>query len=216
MGEDMRYPQCLEVAVRFYSQAADTFHEKTKHWQGIEHMDRFISLLPNSSLPVVDVACGVGRDVDYFMDQKVLAYGIDATLRMVQFARDSFPGCVFEMRDMLSYRYGVQSHRGVWASSCLQEVPKNMLGGFIGKLSTALVPGGVLYSNYRVGDSESVVESSEYGQPAPRLMALHSMAEVDGYLSAHGFEVLSSVDYKIEKHGKVQHKARVFARLKKE
>jgi len=121
--------------------------------------ERFLKhLKPNSR--ILDAGCGSGRDSLAFkkMGHRVVAF--DASPEMVAIASknlsQSVLHCTFQE---ISFR---EEFDAVWACASLLHVPKRELSEALGKLTSALVSGGILYASFKHGNGERFADDGRF------------------------------------------------------
>ena len=121
--------------------------------------ERFLKhLKPNSR--ILDAGCGSGRDSLAFkkMGHRVVAF--DASPEMVAIASknlsQSVLHCTFQE---ISFR---EEFDAVWACASLIHVPKKELPAALGKLVSALVPGGIPYASFKHGNGERLADDGRF------------------------------------------------------
>ena len=80
-------------------------------------LDVFLTYVPKEGR-ILDMGCGAGRDVDYFVQKGYYAVGIDISNEMIKHARTHFQG-EFLISDVTETQLPEKSFDAVWSSSAL-------------------------------------------------------------------------------------------------
>ena len=112
---------------------------------------RFLPLLPPAGR-ILDAGCGSGRDLRAFAEMGYRATAFDASPALIALAEAYAGQPVFRARFQdIDWQ---ESFDGVWACASLLHLPASELPDALGRLSTALVPGGVMYASFKYGHGE--------------------------------------------------------------
>ena len=133
----------------YYNERAQEFAAQTADVEFSQMQDRFLALLPAGGR-VLDMGCGSGRDAKYFVARGFEVEATDGSPALAAIAtqRAGIPVRV-ELFEELS---ATEAYDGVWACSSILHAPKAQLPGILGRIATALKPGGVLYTSFKLGD----------------------------------------------------------------
>ncbi|MGF0521827.1 class I SAM-dependent methyltransferase [Agrobacterium pusense] len=115
------------------------------------HLETFLSQLEKGA-SILELGCGGGQDSEYMLAAGFDVHPTDGTpdIAKAAEARLGIPvrTLLFENIDE------VGRYHGVWANACLLHVPRPALRGIIGRIHTALKPGGVFYASFKAGEAE--------------------------------------------------------------
>jgi 2-polyprenyl-3-methyl-5-hydroxy-6-metoxy-1,4-benzoquinol methylase len=135
----------------FYDQYAEAVFTQTVAIDASAVRRRFTDRLP-SGASILDAGCGSGRDARAFADQGFQVAAFDASEAMVALARQ-YTGLPVRQAWFQDLTDRAAFH-GIWASASLLHVPMREEVNVFQRLERALVPGGVLYASFRLGDGE--------------------------------------------------------------
>ncbi|MDY6765740.1 MAG: class I SAM-dependent methyltransferase [Candidatus Nanohaloarchaea archaeon] len=146
--------------------------------------DYFLSHVPGHR--ILDLGCGHGRDVAYFVEQGYEAVGIDLAAAMVAYAQDQQQGTFYEM-DMRDLAFDPDTFDGVWASASLFFLPPEDVPPVLAGVRRVLTDHGVLQANFKRGTGRYVKD--RWGDA---VVEYHfSDAEIREMVQSAGFEVRS-------------------------
>jgi len=94
---------------------------------------------------LLDLGCGPGRDLAWFRAAGHRAMGLDGSARFVAMAQAT-SGCPVLHQDLRLLRLADRSLDGIFASASLFHMPLALLPTTLRTLSSALRPGGVLFT----------------------------------------------------------------------
>lgn len=115
------------------------------------HLDAFLDRL-KSGARVLELGCGGGRDAARIAERGFDLDATDATPAMVRKANQRFDVGARVMRfDELEAREACDA---VWAHACLLHCTRAELPRVLGRIRSALVPGGFHFANYKLGDAD--------------------------------------------------------------
>ena len=135
----------------YYSTNAITFSEGTVSVDFTTTQERFLQYLaPGSS--ILDFGCGSGRDTKYFAERGYKVTATDGCAELVALASE-YSGLPVKQL-LFSDLAEVEAYDGVWACASILHLPKVELVDVLQKITTALRPGGYLYTSFKYGDFE--------------------------------------------------------------
>ena len=115
--------------------------------------ERFLARLgPNPC--VLDVGCGVGRDMAWMEARGAQVTGIDLSAGMLDLARKTVCGPLLRM-DMCRLALPMGQFDSVWCCASLLHVPKARAAEALVEMRCVLVPGGTLYLGLQEGEGET-------------------------------------------------------------
>lgn len=135
----------------YYRQNAQRFFTDTASVDMSALYPPFVKCLPPGAR-ILDAGCGSGRDVKAFSEMGFDVEAFDASVELVELARQLSGKPVAQMRfqdvDM------VERYDGIWCCASLLHVSEAELPGVMTKLAMALKHGGVGYLSFKHGRGE--------------------------------------------------------------
>ena len=114
---------------------------------------RFTSLLP-AGARILDLGCGSGRDTRAFI---AAGYRVTATDGSAELCRLASELCGVPVRhELFQDLADVSAYDGIWACSSILHLPRPQLADVLGRMERALVPRGVVYTSFKLGDHEGM------------------------------------------------------------
>lgn len=157
-----------------------------------EYLQIFLESLPPNSA-VLDIGCGFGNYVRYYLDQDLDAYGIDISETMLREARRMLPNNRVFAMDMHHLTFHNESFNGVSAVTSLLYTNKLQLREILVQVNRILKGKGKLFLVMLEGASEGV-EKEEHGSIACNTYtAYYTAQELQSILEETGFAVEHSV-----------------------
>ena len=145
--------------LKYYNENAEKYYEATKNGDMSGVYGRFLCLLPDKAY-ILDFGCGSGRDSKYFLEKGYIVKAIDGSQKLCELASHNIGQDVECMRfDELSDKL---TYDGIWACSSILHVEREKLPAILRKMLEALKVGGIIYTCFKIGDSELVQEGKYY------------------------------------------------------
>lgn len=136
------------TTIDYYNCNAQIYYERTVSADMSEAQERFAKYVrPNGC--IVDVGCGSGRDIRYFLDAAFEVEGIDASEELCQHARE-FTGAPVVCTTIQAWRPG-RCYDGIWANASLLHLTMEEIRAFIARLPELLAENGVAYMSFKSG-----------------------------------------------------------------
>jgi len=168
--------------IRHYEANAQAFWEGTKDHDVSQNLAAFLGACKTgSSLDILDLGCGPGRDVRYFQSIGHRPVGLDGSAAFCQMAAQ-LTGCPIWQQDFLDLDLPAQAFDGIYANASLFHVPRQRLPDVLATLHQALRPDGVLFTSNPRGHGEQV-----HGQRYGHYMEL---ADSAAFLNAARFGIV--------------------------
>ncbi len=103
---------------------------------------------------ILDAGCGSGRDSLAFRELGYAVVSMDASLAMVEHVIEMLGQEALHLRhqDVIF----VEAFDGIWSMASLLHVPHAELPDVLQRYQRALVPGGVLFASFKLGEGEDV------------------------------------------------------------
>ena len=152
-------------------------------------LNRFISLLSKNAR-ILDIGCGSGRDVQYFMDYGFQAVGIDASENMISEAKRRVVEGSFEVMNMQSLDFQKESFGAAWVLDAISFIDKTDVQKFLSSIYEVLKKDGVIFISARQGVGETEIEYEKLGKSKIKI-AFFYQEELEELLSKNGFEILN-------------------------
>jgi ubiquinone/menaquinone biosynthesis C-methylase UbiE len=136
---------------------------------------------------ILDLGCGPGRDVKFFMEKGYDVVGVDFSDGMLEEARARVPDGIFQKTDIRRLKFGNNTFDGIWCCASIFFIPKSEIAPVVGKLNSILKKDGIIYFSIKKGVGEKTI-AGEYGEK--KFYALYDEKEVEDILSKNGFKVV--------------------------
>jgi len=168
--------------------AVDYFKNYSEHTFMEKFRTKFIELI--SGKKILDVGCGIGRDMREFNKKGFRTFGIDVSSEMLKIARQENPkGFLYNM-DMSNMTFTDGEFDGVWCCSSLYHVHKREVPAIFKKFYDFLKKDGLLFLTVKKGEGEGYMPRDLfYGRE--KFYALYSPEELIDLLNAAGFAFVS-------------------------
>ena len=199
----------IETYNKFAKIYADKHHEKLLQFQ----LNKFVSFLPGKK--VLDIGCGSGRDVSYFLEEGLDALGIDISDGLFAEAKKRVPKGSFKKMDMLNLDFSNDSFDGLWVLDSWVHLPKKEAAKVLLNFAKILKKDGVLYIAVKEGEGETFIENQgsfkgEEYKNNPRFFAFYKQVELEELLKSVGFKVLEVINDETDSEGR--HWIEIFAK----
>ena len=135
---------------------------------------------------LIDVGCGVGRDMGWFESRGFRVTGVDLSPAMLAQARGLIGGPLLQM-DMRQLAFANASFDAAWCAASLLHLPKRYALTAIRAIRRVVRIGGGLMVSVQEGESESW--AGGYVDGVERFFAYYTEAEMGTLLSEAGFTV---------------------------
>ncbi|MFN0072389.1 MAG: class I SAM-dependent methyltransferase [Chloroflexota bacterium] len=133
---------------------------------------------------IIDVGCGIGRDMAWFEQRGLAVTGVDLSEGMLGFARGMVQGSLAAM-DMQQLGLASDVFDGAWCCASLLHLPKDSAPLALGEIRRVLKRGAMLVLSVQEGAGESWEAS--YGTNSERYFARYQAGEVVDMLIRTGF-----------------------------
>ncbi len=144
-----------DSTVNYYNQNAKIYFDNTASVVFYYNQNRFLKFMKTGSM-ILDFGSGSGRDTKYFLDKDFVVEAIDGSLEMCKLST-AYTG--IKTKCLLFDDFNVENtYDGVWACASILHLPYNKLIDVIIKIANSLKPGGVLYTSFKYGDFEGMID----------------------------------------------------------
>jgi SAM-dependent methyltransferase len=141
---------------------------------------------------VADVGCGPGRTTNLLRRLGLDAFGIDLSPRMVELARETYPGLRFEVGSMIGLELPDAGLGGVLALFSIIHLPWERRPEAFAEFHRVLAPGGYLMLVFQIGD-ECAHRDDVFGKAISLDFYRQRPDEVGELLREAGFEPWATV-----------------------
>jgi len=173
----------IENTTNTYNKIAHTYSQCWLKNSGMENcLNKFINELPQRS-NVIDIGCGVGRDVKYLIEQGINTIGIDLSVEMLNEAKKIVPLAKFYEMDMRNIEFSENSFNGIWACASVLHMPKFFISHILDEFYRILKKGGILFLSMQEGDVE------EFHEPEGRFFTYYKKDELTDILIQNKFDI---------------------------
>ena len=164
----------MNKTIEYYNTYAREYFERTfavEMSSVYEHFTKFLK--PGSQ--ICDLGCGSGRDSKYFMSQGFTVMPIDGSLEMCRLASNFLKQKVICQKfDEMDYKNEFDS---IWACASLLHIQKKKLSDIVEKLVQAAKDNAVIYTCFKIGNSERIVDG--------RLFSDYNQSEMLNFIKKH-------------------------------
>lgn len=154
--------------------------ENLLHWA--QHLVKYGK--PTSHL--LEIGCGVGRDMAWFEAQGVQVTGLDLSLGMLTIARQYVRGALYIM-DMRHLAFCDAQFDSAWCCASLLHLPKQEASLALAEIRRVLKPASLVMVSIQAGDSEGW--EGGYMDGVKRFFARYTAEEMTQLLAANQFTV---------------------------
>jgi len=177
-------------AVAIYDKIAE---EYSKNFDSIDSesdlvfLNTFLSHLKQNSY-IVDIGCGTGFSVGYFVKKGMRAEGSDLSSGMIAIAKRNYPSISFSVADMRVFS-PLQKADAVWAGYSLFHFEQEDFEKTIKQIRTYLKPDGIFGLVMQEGEGE--LERDEPFLPGEKIyLHLYTEEQLKTILQKFGFEII--------------------------
>lgn len=141
----------FDNTIKFYNENADDFYSSTLDVDMRSLYEKFLKHIEPQSL-ILDAGCGSGRDTLYFLKNGYNCEAFDASLDLVNKAKDLTEVDVKKSTfDQINYDMKFDA---IWACASLLHVDSSKLMDSINNLTSLLKEKGFVYMSFKYGDFE--------------------------------------------------------------
>ena len=163
----------------------------TEHQKKV--LEPFIEILNENFLndiSILDVGCGVGLDLKIMNDQGFNTYGMDISLKMIEYAKKYNPTSIIVIDDFASYKFDLKFH-GVLMDAFIHLFPKKEIEKIFQKLDSILLPNGFgfISTTKHNNPREGLRRKKDYTSKIERYRAFWSTDELEMSIKKFGFTI---------------------------
>lgn len=171
-----------------YDRIAAAYAKKYFGITVLEKQHTYFTRLCKKGASILDVACGPGRDVRYFMDKGYKVIGIDYSRGMIREARKRTPRGDFREMDMQRLDFDDETFDGLWVKSVIHHLPKKEAEKAVREFRRVLKPGGVLFISSYLGKGHRITTYDGN----PREYFMYGKSELNDMLRRMSFRIIKS------------------------
>jgi len=179
----------IKKAIKIYDKIAEIYTKYTYGQLQQYQLTKFISLLKGKK--ILDVGCGCGRDVEYFLQEGFDVMGIDLSEEMLKQARKIVPKTKLKKADFTDLKFKKESFDGIWSMVSLVHVPRKEMVKVLKGFNKILTKKGIFYLSVKEGKGEENLKKPKYNNES-RLYVYFTEKEMKEYLKKAGFKILNS------------------------
>jgi ubiquinone/menaquinone biosynthesis C-methylase UbiE len=185
----------IEKAIKAYDKIAEIYSKYTYNQIQQYQLTKFISLLKGKK--ILDVGCGCGRDVEYFLQEGYNAIGVDLSEKMLKQANKIVPKIKLKKQDFTDLQFKKESFHGIWSMVSLVNIPRKKIIKVLKGFNDILTKKGILYLTVEEGEGEKNIKKPKYNNELIRYVYF-TEEEMQDYLKKAGFKILESEIIKLE------------------
>lgn len=178
----------IKKSIDFYDRNIEQYMKKTIGLQDVSWLRSFVSKL-NRGDKILDVGCGFGRDVMFFLEQGLDVYGIDLSAKMVEMAKEYEPQGKYFIMDVEEMSFEDNFFNGIWCSAVLYHFKKSDLHDVFTEIKRVLKKDGILYLNLKQGKGQKFIKDDRFGGDR-RFSSFYLEGEIKKILTAENFALL--------------------------
>ncbi len=178
----------IKEALKAYDKIASIYsdynYEKVMQFQ----LMKFVSLLKGKR--VLDAGCGVGRDVEYLMEDGLEVKGVDISENMIKQAKKNVSKGKFEVMDFRKMKFKDGSFDGIWAMASVYHIPNKEIVDTFKEFFRVLDKAGLLYVSVYEGEGSEERKDPTVGEV--RTFYSYKEDEMKEKLEEAGFTIIRS------------------------
>lgn len=183
----------IKKTIEVYNHNAQEYHQQSLSRVPIAEREKFIKMIPTGG-NILDLACGSGRDTEFFVKSGYRTVGIDMSFDLLSIASERVTAATFYQQDMRKLRFPENSFDGIWACAALLHLKKQELGPVLGSIRKILKPGGMTFLHVKVGTGQKLkAEPSLPGKS--RFYAYYRPDEFNDYIRKADLTITETYTY---------------------
>ncbi len=176
----------IKTTTASYDRTAASFAAKNFGISLAEQREKFLSLLPKTTGPLLDLGCGPGRDTISFERAGYAVVGADLSSGMLAEGQRRSPESHFVQADMRRLPFERAAFKGIWACASLLHLPKSMSSQALSEMNRVLAGRGALFLGVKRGLDESWRLN---GEDLRFYFAYYLPSEIRNLVADNGFEI---------------------------
>jgi len=134
--------------IEYYNNNAKEYFDKSVAVDMSQLYKEFLKYVPSGG-SILDIGCGSGRDLKYFVDHGYVAEGIEASPELNKLAIE-YSGCCVHLDSIQNFKTA-KKFDALWACASLLHLRQNELVDFFRNISSYLLPGGIAFISMKTG-----------------------------------------------------------------
>lgn len=181
----------ITETIKTYDECAEDYFHKHSNINEIKsNIDFFIKKLYGKK--ILDVGCGPGRDLKYFLKHNLNVTGIDMSKNFLNIAQKNAPKAKLVKMDMRHLNFPNNYFDGIWVSASFLHIPKKNSKKTLLGLRRVLKNNGVMYIDVEKGTQEKIIRKKKYGN-RPRLISFYTKKEIEKLFKKCRLSILREV-----------------------
>ena len=182
------------ISIKSYNKSVEWHSTKFDNYHFDKYLKKFIKKLKGKK--ILDVGCGNGRDLEFFIKKKFDVIGIDCSYELIKKAKIRFKKLksrnikILKMNFLQKLDFKNDEFDGIWACASLLHVPKKSITDVLLELKRILKKGGMLFISVKEGVGERFVKD-DYGHQE-RFFAFFKKNELIQLAQSVGFDIIES------------------------
>lgn len=169
-----------------YNRGVEWHEKKTLSYDWSRQINEFVKILKGKR--VLDVGCGVGRDISVFLRKGIEIEGFDYSEEAIKKCQAKYPTVSFHIGNFQETNFPDNSFDGIWACASILNTSKEDLPNLLNEFLRILKPGGIIFASVKEGFEEKMVPD-EYGE---RFFSFFSDDELKSFFENAGFKTIGS------------------------
>lgn len=154
----------VNTTIDYYNRNAQEYYDRTISADMSDALEQFTKYVRPGGR-IVDVGCGSGRDIRYFLNAGFEAEGIDASEELCVLARES-TGAMITCTTIQEWT-PEHPYDGIWANASLLHMTLGEVSAFIERLPDMLTENGAAYMSFKSGIQTGVDAEGRYYSNMP-------------------------------------------------
>lgn len=123
----------------------------------------FLTFVPNQGI-ILDIGCGPGQYLKFFLSQSYRCVGIDMSKAMLAEARYRTKCDNLARMNMLNLGFQNSSFDAIWACASLCHIPVDLVPDVLQELRRLLKPRGIIFISIQEGNGSEIREDGRFFQ----------------------------------------------------